>query len=147
MFLEDQPFYERFDSSRFDLTEWWLLSTNFECTTMFLICIFMFQMASVALSFGSDFRQNLFKSPSMMVTSLILLVFHSILVVAPSDALLSAYNMILLPETFRWKLWGLCLGLSFALAIFQKAVFDGPFATFFRDAARRRKQRRSTMEV
>jgi cation-transporting ATPase 13A3/4/5 len=144
-----------FDSSAVDISKWWLLADNYEGETIAIICLFQFINNAAVFNFGYKFRQAFWKNYVLIFLWALYLAIISYCALAPPNRLgclfrfncgtdtvleqlgygtpnwyIEAYNTPLghniMEPSFRWKLWGLCIGNMAAALCYEKFVVLGP---------------------
>ncbi|KAI9496322.1 hypothetical protein BDB00DRAFT_809960 [Zychaea mexicana] len=143
-----------FDSSSIDSARWWLLGDNYESEVIALVIIFQFFHNAALVNFGSVYRQSWWRNYVLVVFWCCFFVSTSYMVLADPNPYscifrincgtpavlneigypmptwdVSEYNSPLghnvMPEPFRWGLWGLILGNLAATTVWERVVVQG----------------------
>jgi len=141
--LVTQPWYCPFAPESVDLSKWWLLSDNAMATCLFYCVVFQQQTAAFVFSFGSVYRQPIWRNYSLclLYVGLVVLDLYLVLgdpsVVTDLFRIASSTNVVGLPEIplpfeFRMRYLGFVLGNMGAVIVFEYFVILGPVRSFFR---------------
>ncbi|KAJ1923575.1 hypothetical protein IWQ60_005800 [Tieghemiomyces parasiticus] len=150
-----------FDASDVDAGQWWLLGDNYEAEIIGLTALYQFVNAAAAFNFGYYFRRAWWTNYLMVflyagfltVVSLLTLLdpnrFSCLFRIncGSPDVLVGLgypaptwhiddYNSPLghnvLPQAYRWKLWGLCIGNCVTVLLYEYFVVLGPVGRYLR---------------
>eukprot|EP00644_Phytophthora_capsici_P009381 jgi/Phyca11/107409/e_gw1.13.435.1 len=109
--LTSEVWYCPFSPESIDAAKWWIMSDNHLATLFFFTIIFQQHTAAWVFSFGSHYRQPIWRNYRTNVVGL------------PD---------IPMPFSFRFKYFGVLLGGVFASISFQHLVVLGPVRRYFR---------------
>lgn len=142
-YLVNQPWYCPFTPDNVDLAKWWLLSDNALATCVFYCVVVQQQTAALVFSFGSVYRQPIWRNYflCLFLAMLLVLDFYLILgepsVVTDLFRVASGTNVVGLPEIplsfdFRVKYLLFSIGNMLAVVFYEYVVVLGPVRRYFR---------------
>lgn len=157
-FMSVQSDYVKWPARLSKRNAWWELGDNWETTVTFFTIYFQFITSSVVFTFGSTFRQPVFRNYLLMVSWLCIYVTMSLVLLLPhlsfthlwqvdreefngpnaTSPVLAAYQQdggapsAAMPPSFRRDLWILNVSNSVAVCLWQKVVVEGPVARMLR---------------
>ncbi|OWY96287.1 P-type ATPase (P-ATPase) [Phytophthora megakarya] len=142
--LSSQVWYCPFSPDTVDVAKWWLLSDNHLATTLFFFVIFQQHIAAWVFSFGSTYRQPIWRNYLLMafIAAVSALDLYLLLgepsIVTDRVRISSSTNVVGLPDipmpsSFRTKLLGMLLGNAFTCILFEYFVVLGPVRSYFRN--------------
>jgi cation-transporting ATPase 13A3/4/5 len=148
-----------FDSKAVDMSKWWLLSDNYEGEVLAMVCLFLFINNAAVFNFGYKFRQSFWRNYSLVFLWVLYLIFASYWLLADPNLFgcafrfncgtkevleqfgyaapsvsITPYNIPLghnvLPWEFRWKLWGLIIGMLSVELMYERLIVLGPIRAY-----------------
>ncbi|KAF4320558.1 hypothetical protein G195_006204, partial [Phytophthora kernoviae 00238/432] len=142
--LSSQVWYCPFSPDNVDAAKWWLMADNHMATTIFFTVIFQQHTAAWTYSFGSIYRQPIWRNYLLIVFFMVLAVLDMYLLLGEPSAITdqfrisSSTNVVGLPDvpmpmSFRVKYLGIILGNVFGSILFEYFVVLGPVRTYFRN--------------
>jgi cation-transporting ATPase 13A3/4/5 len=75
--------YVRWPSHGADTAAWWFISDNYESTVIWITCFLLFISSTFIFSFGSGFRDSVFKNFILVIYVIALYLFASLLLLLP----------------------------------------------------------------
>ncbi|CEG45877.1 p-type atpase (p-atpase) superfamily [Plasmopara halstedii] len=144
LMLTSQTWYCPFSPDNVDVAKWWLMSDNHLSTTLFFAVIFQQHIAAWVFSFGSTYRQPIWKNKLLMAFFTVAEAFTLYLllgepsIVTDRFRISSGTNVVGLPDipmpmSFRVKLLALLFGNVVTCILFEYVVVLGPVRTYFRN--------------
>ncbi|KAJ2334300.1 hypothetical protein GGI00_001917, partial [Coemansia sp. RSA 2681] len=144
-----------FDSRDIDTSLWWILGDNYESELISIVCLFQFVNAAAVYNFGYRYRRSWITNYSLAVLySAFVAVISALVLANPNrfscmfrincgnpDVLvdlgyarptwhITPYNSPIghnvLPHSFRWTLWALCITNTILCLVYEKLVVLGP---------------------
>ncbi|KAI8871686.1 hypothetical protein GQ42DRAFT_161851 [Ramicandelaber brevisporus] len=144
-----------FDSSTADPAKWWLLGDSYEAELIGIVCLFQFIHAAAVFNFGSKFRGSWWRNYLLVILYTGMMAIVSIFTLADPNAFscwfrvncgsadvlvqlgyprptwtIQDYNTPLghnvMPQSFRWKLWGYCVSMCALTILWEYLVVIGP---------------------
>ncbi|KAF1776312.1 P-type ATPase, cytoplasmic domain N [Phytophthora cactorum] len=142
--LSSQVWYCPFSPDNVDVAKWWLMSDNHLATTLFFSVIFQQHISAWVFSFGSTYRQPIWKNYLLMAFFAVVgaLDLYMLLgepsIVTDRFRISSGTNVVGLPDipmpmSFRLKLLAMLLGNVFTCILFEYFVVLGPVRSYFRN--------------
>ncbi|KAE9327735.1 putative cation-transporting ATPase 13A3 [Phytophthora fragariae] len=142
--LSSEVWYCPFSPDNVDVAKWWLMSDNHLATVLFFAVIFQQHIAAWVFSFGSQYRQPIWRNYLLLtfiaaVTTLDLyLLLGEPSIVTDRFRIASSTNVVGLPDipmpmSFRLKYLGMILGNIFTCILFEYVVVLGPVRSYFRN--------------
>ncbi|KAJ3127047.1 hypothetical protein HK098_006844 [Nowakowskiella sp. JEL0407] len=148
-----------FDDRGYDVRRWWELADNYEASVSGILGTFQIVHAAAAFSLGSKFRRGVLRNWIFLCSYGAIFVILSFIILAEPNtvgcwfrincgspetldkfgyrSLFGApeeyYNPRghnVMPVSFRWQLWALCVGNLIVLIVFQALVILGPVRTW-----------------
>ncbi|KAI8061941.1 hypothetical protein BDF21DRAFT_389640 [Thamnidium elegans] len=149
LFQQDWFICNEFDSSSVDSAKWWLIGDNFESEMISLVIMFQFFNSGAIVNFGAQFRKSWWRNYTLVFVWACFFVSCSYLILADPnpyscifrincgspDTLVKLgyprpnwdipeYNSPVghnvLPEYFRWQLWGYVIANCLANIIWER---------------------------
>jgi len=137
---------------------WWTLGDNWESTVVFFTAFFQFVASSVVFSFGSQFRQTVFRNYLLMVSWASIFVVISLAILLPHSSFTHLWHVAseefngpnttspvwityqqqggdpsaAMSFSFRLQFWFLLIGNIVVVALWQAVVVEGPVAKIVR---------------
>ncbi|KAL3660752.1 hypothetical protein V7S43_014155 [Phytophthora oleae] len=141
--LTSEVWYCPFSPGNIDAAKWWILSDNHLATLFFFAIIFQQHTAAWVFSFGSHYRQPIWRNYRLMEFFVVLATIDLYLLLGEPSAIMDQFrissctNVVGLPDipmpfSFRMKYFGVLLGAIFASISFQYLVVLGPVRDYFR---------------
>ncbi|KAJ2486746.1 hypothetical protein IWW37_005510, partial [Coemansia sp. RSA 2050] len=157
-----------FDSRDIDTSLWWILGDNYESELISIVCLFQFVNAAAVYNFGYRYRRSWVTNYSLAVLYGMFIAVVSILVLANPNRFscmfrincgnpdvlvdlgysrptwhITPYNSPIghnvLPHSFRWTLWALCITNAMLCLTYEKLVVLGPVGRYIKNWWIRRK--------
>ncbi|TDH69884.1 hypothetical protein CCR75_008585 [Bremia lactucae] len=142
--LSSQVWYCPFSPDNVDVAKWWLMSDNHLATTLFFTVIVQQHTSAWVFSFGSTYRQPVWKNVLLIIFFAAVVAFDLYLllgepsIVTDRFRIASGTNVIGLPDipmpmSFRLKLLALLLGNVLTCILYEYVVVLGPVRSYFRN--------------
>ncbi|KAL4094833.1 hypothetical protein PRIC1_010486 [Phytophthora ramorum] len=142
--LTSEVWYCPFSPESIDMSKWWLIADNHLSTLFFFTIIFQQHTAAWTFSFGSIYRQPIWRNYLLLAFFVVVGALDLYLVLGEPSALTdqfrisSSTNVVGLPDipmpmSFRLKYLGIILGNIFTCILFEYFVVLGPVRTYFRN--------------
>ncbi|CAI5700453.1 unnamed protein product [Peronospora effusa] len=142
--LSSQVWYCPFSPDNVDVAKWWLMSDNHLATVLFFSVIFQQHIAAWVFSFGSRYRQAIWRNYLLLVFFAavgaldLYLLFGEPSIVTDRFRISSSTNVVGLPDIpmpmgFRWKFIAMIVGNIFSCILFEYIVVLGPVRSYFRN--------------
>ncbi|CAI5741640.1 unnamed protein product [Hyaloperonospora brassicae] len=142
--LSSQVWYCPFSPENVNVAQWWLMSDNHLATVLFFSVIFQQHISAWVFSFGSVYRQPIWRNYTLLVFFGVLgaLDLYMLLgepsIVMDRFRISSSTNVVGLPDipmplSFRAKFLGLLLGNVGTSILFEYVVVLGPVRSYFRN--------------
>ncbi|ETL78750.1 hypothetical protein L917_20504 [Phytophthora nicotianae] len=141
--LTSEVWYCPFSPEYIDAAKWWLMADNHLSTLFFFTIIFQQHTAAWVFSFGSIYRQPIWKNYLLMGFLAVLATIDLYLLLGEPNAVTDQFrissgtNVVGLPDipmplSFRLKYLGVVLGHFIVSVFFQHVVVLGPVRSYFR---------------
>ncbi|KAG6620920.1 P-type ATPase (P-ATPase) Superfamily [Phytophthora cinnamomi] len=141
--LTHEVWYCPFSPNDVDVAKWWLLSDNHMATILFFSIIFQQHTAAWTFSFGSIYRQPIWRNYLLLAFFAVVgaldlyLVLGEPSIVTDRFRISSSNNVVGLPDvamptSFRLKYFGIIMGNLFTSILFEYFVVLGPVRSYFR---------------
>ncbi|KAJ2860082.1 hypothetical protein GGH94_005726, partial [Coemansia aciculifera] len=150
-----------FDSRDIDTSLWWILGDNYESELISIVCLFQFVNAAAVYNFGYRYRRSWITNYSLVVLYSGFIAVVSILALANPNRFscmfrincgnpdvlvdlgysrptwhITPYNSPIghnvLPHSFRWTLWALCITNAVLCLAYEKLVVLGPVGRYIK---------------
>ncbi|EGZ11144.1 hypothetical protein PHYSODRAFT_337897 [Phytophthora sojae] len=142
--LSSEVWYCPFSPDDVDVAKWWLLSDNHMATILFVSIIFQQHTAAWTFSFGSIYRQPIWRNYVLLAFFAVVMALDLYLllgepsIVTDRFRISSSTNVVGLPDipmpmSFRLKYLGMILGNIFTCILFEYVVVLGPVRSYFRN--------------
>ncbi|GMF29947.1 unnamed protein product [Phytophthora lilii] len=142
--LTSEVWYCPYSPDNVDVAKWWLMSDNHMATMLFFSVIFQQHTAAWVFSFGSQYRQPIWRNYVLMAFFAAVATLDLYLLLGEPSAVTdqfrisSSTNVVGLPDvpmpmSFRLKYLGIILGNIFTCILFEYFVVLGPVRSYFRN--------------
>uniref|UniRef100_H3H4Q2 Cation-transporting P-type ATPase C-terminal domain-containing protein n=1 Tax=Phytophthora ramorum TaxID=164328 RepID=H3H4Q2_PHYRM len=142
--LTSEVWYCPFSPDDVDVAKWWLLSDNHMATVLFFSIIFQQHTAAWTFSFGSIYRQPIWRNYLLLAFFVVVGALDLYLVLGEPSALTDQFRIssstnvvglpdVAMPMSFRLKYFGIIMGNLFTSILFEYFVVLGPVRTYFRN--------------
>jgi len=85
--------YVRWPSGAANTAAWWFISDNWEATVVWETCFMLFVGSAFIFSFGSGYRDTVFKNWALVLYVLLLYVFASLLLLLPPNPVSANFHI------------------------------------------------------
>lgn len=141
--LLTQAWYCPFAPTNVDAAKWWLLSDNAIATCVFYCVIIQQQTAAFVFSFGSRYRQPVWRNYALMLFYVVLILLDFYLILGEPSSITDLFRIasstnvvglpdIPLPYSFRLEYFFIVAGNMLAVILFEYLVILGPVRNCFR---------------
>ncbi|KAL3660743.1 hypothetical protein V7S43_014147 [Phytophthora oleae] len=141
--LTSEVWYCPFSPDDVDVAKWWLLSDNHMATVLFFSIIFQQHTAAWTFSFGSIYRQPIWKNYLLLVFFAAVGALDLYLVLGDPSSLTDQFRIssstnvvglpdVAMPMSFCLKYFGIIMGNLFTSILFEYFVVLGPVRSYFR---------------
>ncbi|GMF14758.1 unnamed protein product [Phytophthora lilii] len=141
--LTSEAWYCPFSPDDVDVAKWWLLSDNHMATVLFFSIIFQQHTAAWTFSFGSVYRQPIWRNYLLLAFFAAVGALDLYLVLGGPSSLTDQFRIssstnvvglpdVAMPMSFRLKYFGIIVGNLFTSILFEYFVVLGPVRSYFR---------------